>query len=36
LARQQIEAAVRESSAGFDVSLEWGYQWLAIDFIEET
>ena len=37
LARQRIEAAVRETDANFDgdVSMEWGYQWLAIDFLEE-
>jgi hypothetical protein len=36
-ARRQIEAAVLETDAGFDgdVSMEWGYQWLAIDFLED-
>jgi hypothetical protein len=37
LGRQQIEAAIREADAKFDgdVHLEWGLQWLVIDFLED-
>ena len=33
---QRIEGAVRETDAKFDgdVSMVWGYQWLAIEFLE--